>query len=133
MKVNSLSKEWQAEQNDDVMKVITDYANKKIDDFNERRTGEVDEVGRNNLFRSYKNNILLAASRYIKSGGKDLSRLKNDVTDKIARNKTLENEFKLYALSKFNSLVDGKKYLKDFLLQANASIFHTIWIPLLKK
>ncbi|MCP5244887.1 MAG: hypothetical protein H6937_02505 [Burkholderiales bacterium] len=114
MKDNGLVREWQAENNENVMRAVNSYIDRKIEEFRGRIKDRLGEAEERNLRRNYKNNILLSASRYIESGGKDLSRLKSEVTEKISRNKKLENEFKVYVLGKFNNLVDEKRIFKGF-------------------
>lgn len=114
MRDNGLVREWHAEQNEKVMNAVNAYVDRKIEEFRGRIEDRLGEVEEGNLRRNYKNNILLSASSYIESGGKDLSRLKSEVTEKISRNKKLENDFKVYVLGQFNRLVDEKRIFKGF-------------------
>lgn len=114
MNQHGLVREWQAEQNEKVMSAVNSYIDRKIEEFRGRIKDRLGDAEEGNLRRNYKHNILLSASRYIESGGKDLSSLKSEVTEKISRNKKLENEFKVYVLGKFNNLVDEKRIFKGF-------------------
>lgn len=111
MKSAGITHSFEADKNSKISAMVDSYVSGRVKDFFERTGRKSDEEFVADMTSAYKRDLFNAIHSYNQSGGRDLSQLKHDVIKKM-RNKSTDNKFNLYALSKFNSLVDGKKIFK---------------------